>query len=572
MKLITSFDFFKQNRGSYQNRGVKKMNIYIKGDLVKQPEICKICEGAKPNAMHLRHKHGLEYEEYLKEYEEDYYYFKKTAEKVYELYLSDVKSWISQNNDGTYSKYDSNYGKKKIPFNKSMVKKHLTGRVTYGVWFKEYTTRFMGIDIDIKPQNGGLDALEELIDLLHLKGIKDAYLPTYSGNKGFHLDVFFKDSINKEYADKIYEYLLDKTGYNSSQIELRGGKNNTSGYKLPLGVHQKTKNRCDLVKVDNPKLHKSHKIGNYKHIYQRLEEIEPLSLDKIKDIVGEDKTQDKNGDKKIDKEDIKKDTNKIAEWDHSYKNKTVRERIEQIEKRGLVRKHTRHRTAAMYASLLDKIGCPKEAIEKKLKEWHKTLDERFYDSSKKECWRDYEELAEYVTSNENTTKIGREYVTEYPSPSPDEFKDIILKPDKISHIKVLYALVCHAIAFSDENNTFYMTYKQIKSITNTNNRRKKIKEIIEDLQKQGLVEIVRENEKREGTFYKKANKYKVPDLNREASELDEKRIPMCSPDNKQCDKCYRRMIKTMLTDEEIEDMTSGILQCRLKYTKECKIS
>ena len=173
---------------------------------------------------------------------------------------------------------------------------HLTGKVTYGVWFKEYTTRFMGLDIDIKPQNGGLEALEEIVDLLHSKGIKNAYIPTYSGNKGFHIDIFFDSYISKKYADRIYNDILENTGYSKTEVELRGGKENRSGYKLPLGVHQKTLRRCDLVKVREPKKHKSREIKNYKHIYKRLKEIKPLSLGDVKELVDIDDKEENNSD------------------------------------------------------------------------------------------------------------------------------------------------------------------------------------------------------------------------------------------------------------------------------------
>ena len=94
------------------------MSVYIEGEKVKQPTECKICNnGKRPNAMHLRHTHNIEYEDYLKKYETDYYYFKKTAEKIFDLYQSDNSKWISQRDNGNYTKYDKNRGKKNIPFN-----------------------------------------------------------------------------------------------------------------------------------------------------------------------------------------------------------------------------------------------------------------------------------------------------------------------------------------------------------------------------------------------------------------------------------------------------------------------
>src|SRR5699024_12280194 len=88
-------------------------------------------------------------------------------------------------------------------------------------------------------------------------------LVTFSGNKGYHVTIFFDDVIDVNLAKRFYYIVLQRLDYKSDEIEFRA--TNSQGVKLPFSVHQKTGKSCYLV--DNRTLEQT-SIENFKKVRQ----------------------------------------------------------------------------------------------------------------------------------------------------------------------------------------------------------------------------------------------------------------------------------------------------------------
>lgn len=168
----------------------------------------------------------------------------KKLNLIKEKYISVRYKFIEYKSDFTHPvtiSYQNN-GRK---LTDNDLRRHLrkdTG-VTIGVFPRTNVTKFIGLDIDTHD----IAILIKAYEILLKYGVsKDAILMSFSGNKGYHLDIFLNEWTNKDYINQFYKILVNDLkadlGLNHIDIELYGG--NDKGYKLPLGYHQKTGQYC----------------------------------------------------------------------------------------------------------------------------------------------------------------------------------------------------------------------------------------------------------------------------------------------------------------------------------------
>ncbi len=529
---------------------------------------CHICgqEYKKVNHQHLK-THDISYDDYLKKYEKKYYFFNQLAEKVDDLYIRKTSQWLQQTKNGEYitcTNKITEYNKRDWPLNISDIKQHLIGNKTLGIMFENDCSHMLGLDIDIKPTDGGIEALENLCSLVDGLGLSNASLASFSGSKGYHLDVFFLNWIKNEMIEEFYELILSESGYKKNQIELRGGESK-AGYKLPLGVHQKTDVPCNIVNKHGEII--SHiENAEYEEIYQVLNNLEPVSEKKFKlKIKSHDSIKEKqilNEGKNLSKEM----TPLESTWDKAHTNKTILERIKQIETRGINKPGTRKMTAVSYAILLTHIGKNKMQIETRLKKWHESLNKNYYDTDKSQCFKDYESIAEDVINNDYKVK-SRKFVGKKPTITLQDM-EIILTPEKNSRRKVLYALLAHGKVFGGDDGIFYMTYEMIREATGTNNKNVTLKKYIKDLEKKSLVKIIQDNTRNKGTHKHQPNYYQVPSLNTAIeTELDAKRnFNRCQHGKMKCDNCFLKTCKTMISEKTLDKKFSGKTRKKFNFS------
>lgn len=202
---------------------------------------------------HLK-KHNVTYQEYLREYKPVNYMEKLIIKFFREYYISVTYKYLSYPQDGkTYTvnshqeikKIDSETGEvtvyKPLRLVDKQLQEHLRCKNTIGIFFPTIGTKLIGFDIDIQDTEALNTVYTALIRFVEPTDL----LLTSSGGKGYHIDLFLDKILERDIVKRFYQLILDETGFNSKEVELRGASD--QGWKLPFGMHFKKNAYCGAV-------------------------------------------------------------------------------------------------------------------------------------------------------------------------------------------------------------------------------------------------------------------------------------------------------------------------------------
>jgi hypothetical protein len=171
-------------------------------------------------------------------------YYNKAFALLNNYYITYRKKYLIQNKD------KEGYTTVNATFNNWNLIQHIKGNKTYGIFVKK-VSKFLTFDIDLKVKGKEWQQyqkwiLYKVIDVLQEEGLGQYLNISFSGNKGYHIDIIFnkpvKTTVLKQYGEYIIKtYKLDNIIVNDkliAEVELRGC--NAQGVKLPLGLNQKT--------------------------------------------------------------------------------------------------------------------------------------------------------------------------------------------------------------------------------------------------------------------------------------------------------------------------------------------
>ncbi|KIL38495.1 hypothetical protein SD70_26010 [Gordoniibacillus kamchatkensis] len=179
----------------------------------------------------------------------------KIIKKLGDLYIIQRKKYLVQ--------YPRNYvtltageqtkkGKKVTALTDRHLQKHLEGEFTIGTFGGKFKTKFITFDVDFGSNAEMAKWITyKISETLREFGINDHYI-SYSGNKGYHIDLFFEDLILIEHAKKFFDHILIQSDIlqyfdDGQKVEFR--PTDAQGVKIPLGVHQKTKKYCGFCLI-----------------------------------------------------------------------------------------------------------------------------------------------------------------------------------------------------------------------------------------------------------------------------------------------------------------------------------
>lgn len=162
--------------------------------------------------------------------------------EIWRLYVADGTHWYSQKSDGGWR-----HVKKSLSF--LVLEGHLRGDMTLGLpcpW--NGSAKFLTIDVDTVEG----DNLRRLATCLRDLGVP--HLLSFSGNKGFHADLFVKESEASEVAKagRLLSTLLCQEGVAFDHVYptstgLSGKTLGGANIKLPLGRHRRTGLLCHCL-------------------------------------------------------------------------------------------------------------------------------------------------------------------------------------------------------------------------------------------------------------------------------------------------------------------------------------
>lgn len=143
------------------------------------------------------------------------------------------------------------------------IEDHIKQKTTIGIFAGEFITKFLTFDVDGKKY-ADVMTLELVNTLVYEFDIDfNNILVTFSGNKGYHVTIFFDEVTEVNLLKRFYFIVLQRLEYKRTEIEFRA--TNTQAVKLPFSVHRKTGKKCYIV--NNRTLEKSD-ISTFKNIQQ----------------------------------------------------------------------------------------------------------------------------------------------------------------------------------------------------------------------------------------------------------------------------------------------------------------
>ncbi|AEX84846.1 hypothetical protein Marpi_0402 [Marinitoga piezophila KA3] len=163
--------------------------------------------------------------------------------------------------------YEGGYRPIRRPLNFHDIKDHFSGKKTLGIYLlkKNDTVKFAAYDIDIKKhylnredkfvyEENSKKVAKRLSRELNLENIIHYF--EFTGNRGYHIWIFFDIPVSAYKIKYIMEKILDRIELEEGidveifpkQTSLNGGLGNL--IKVPLGVHKKTGKKCLFVDND----------------------------------------------------------------------------------------------------------------------------------------------------------------------------------------------------------------------------------------------------------------------------------------------------------------------------------
>jgi hypothetical protein len=410
---------------------------------------------------------------------------------INDLYILNRWKYLVLSTNGTYSTIQ--YYKDNPDFNKNNAKPltdwrvyhHINDKQTLGVFAgkknNKEISKFITFDVDVPDLEIAKWVVYKINNTLQNIGInEDCIYTSTSGNKGFHIDLFFTEPIEVEVLKKLYLYVLNKEellNCDYGQVEFR--PTYEQGVKIPLGINfrnnEEFKNKCWFV--DYSKGLKPIKRLDYVLQIKKIDSILfQMILDKILDNTQDEQIQDN-----IEKyQYIKKKYTPLEIYKYNIDEDITIETIEKLEREGLKRVGTRHNSLLKICKYYKYLGMTKEENKYSLTEWMQKQDEIFYTSTQKEIIKDIDNIVDYIYIN-NCNIVGGVEDVEI---TYSEMKEILKAKTKNEKL-VLYALLVHSKRYATKQGIFYFPYSLMEKATNLT--RKTLIKIITDLDEQGFI-------------------------------------------------------------------------------------
>lgn len=119
---------------------------------------------------------------------------------------------------------------------------HLQQKYAVAVYAGEHCSKFICFDVDDGKRETVHGVLETLVNM----GFpRERIYVSFSGSKGYHIEMFFDQLVRTDQLKSIYDRVISATGYDPKKVEFRPTHGNA--IKLPLSIHARTGNVCWFV-------------------------------------------------------------------------------------------------------------------------------------------------------------------------------------------------------------------------------------------------------------------------------------------------------------------------------------
>src|SRR5690625_1647456 len=138
---------------------------------------------------------------------------KRFIRKINDLYIQTRKKYLVQFPDN-YVTMDRDKSSKVWTLNDGMIKRHLQGSITYGVFSGGWFNKFITFDVDYPKQDMARWVTLKVIDTLirEFNISRNHVHVNLSGNKGYHIDMFFDNPLPVQDTQAFYMKVMSEVG------------------------------------------------------------------------------------------------------------------------------------------------------------------------------------------------------------------------------------------------------------------------------------------------------------------------------------------------------------------------
>lgn len=433
---------------------------------------------------------------------------------INDLYILNRLKYLVLYNNGVYDtitfyKYNPELNKRgeKI-LSDWRVYHHINYETTLGVFAGKKDgieiSKFITFDVDVPDRELAKWVVYKIVHVLQNIGIDDEFIHiSFSGNKGYHVDIFFDSPIELNLLNQFYIYVLaesDLTKFDFGKVEFR--PTYTQGVKIPLGLNFRNEdnfsnNTCYFCKYSeglrpiNDPLYIT-KIQKMDNILFRL------ILDKIFDIEDMD-TNIKNISAYIETKEAHKP---LKSYLQNIDEEITIESIEDLIETGLTRTGTRWNSLLKIAKYYKHMEVSRENCKEWITEWMNQQDKNCYTTKWKYVLKDIDNIIEYVYTHECTIVGGVKIV----DITYAEIKEVLKAKSKNEKL-VLYSMLIHSKRYAKKSGIFYFPYSLMEQATSLT--KKTLIKIVKQLEENKFIEVVQRNKPVEHKIIKEPNKYKI---------------------------------------------------------------
>ncbi|PDZ28256.1 hypothetical protein CON85_12270 [Bacillus toyonensis] len=171
---------------------------------------------------------------------------REIAQLLYDLYITEQKKRLVQYRDkqgkAQYRTEEAGKGYLKnarYVITTAELVKHVQGKAVYGIFAGTELSKFLCFDIDYGSWKKSEKWARRVINSLLRHEIKREQIHvSFSGKKGFHIEMFFERATNIKIMKVFYEHIVKEIEGDKHKIEFR--PTNMQGVKLPMSIHKGT--------------------------------------------------------------------------------------------------------------------------------------------------------------------------------------------------------------------------------------------------------------------------------------------------------------------------------------------
>jgi hypothetical protein len=503
---------------------------------------CAICQKEfKRPGSHLLRKHGLTLVDYYRLHEPAKAAKLALVEFLNNHYVTIRRRFLCHSEGETFTVSNRDWA-----LNDADLMQHIEGEKVLGVYFPTDCSPVIGIDIDARDK----ELLNRIYSVVISYGVPDnALLMSFSGRKGYHLDIFLSEPLSKEIIRKFFNCLVLDAGITTEKkVELFGG--NGKAYKLPLGYHYETKEFCYPCDEHGNELPT-----------ESVFSIEKISPKVIAEAVEFNFVDNPDADMQIAFADLCADVKPLPVYNEIAAK--YRQQIDDLQANGVQEKGGRNRaiflTAVYFKEELgfDADKCTSEITSWIANKWNQAIVDKETTDNVKHVIRSVYRKKWHLRK----TTIALPEIREiFSVKTRNKLETFALR-------KLYYILLLHAKVFAKKDTgIFFMAYSQLAE-AGAGKHRAAILRHVKKLEKMGKVQLVPSDAQKQnigGNWLSPTNQYKL--LLLQPCEQDGNLFTVC-PDKDRCNDCFLKAAIYLMPEKERK---VAISRWQYRDTEPCK--